>query len=240
MSNRSHILDCPIEYLKGIGPKRGETLNKELEVFTFGDLLVHFPFRYIDKTQLNKIGDINNDTPFVQLKGTISNIQTAGSQRTTRLTANFSDETGTIELTWFKGVSYMKKFLKPNTEYLVYGKPRFFKYKFNIAHPEIELVESQEVQFENRLESVYPSTDKLKKKGLDSRGIHKAMKMLFEKIAPSDISENLPAQLITDYQLMDRWGALKNIHLPENEQQIQKAQFRLKFEDFFLYRCECC
>ncbi len=233
MSYRSHILDSPIEYLKGIGPKRGESFKKELEVFTFGDLLAHFPFRYVDKTQLYRIADISPDTPHVQLRGVITNIQTAGAQRTTRLTASFSDGTGIMDLTWFKGISYMKSYLKTNTEYLVYGKPRMFRNQFSISHPDIELVEDKKMQFENRLEAVYPSTEKLKNKGLDSRGIHKAMKMLFEKITPRDVTENLPPSLIQNYQLMGRWDALKNIHLPENEQLIQQAQFRLKFEDFF-------
>lgn len=233
MNKRQHILDTPIEYLKGVGPKRGKSLREKLSIHTFGDLMEYYPFRYIDKTKLYKISDITPDTQYVQIKGTLANFQVIGDGRAKRITATLRDETGVIELIWFKGVSYVKNSLKKGAEYLVFGKPSQYNYKYNIAHPEMEAVETSEIALASRFEAVYGSSDKLKTFGLGSRGIHKLIKTLFERIQPQDIFENLPQPLRTEHKLIGRYEALKNIHLPDNEAMIGKAQYRLKFEEFF-------
>ena len=239
LSRQQNILDTPIEYLKGVGPKKAASLNTELQIYTFGDLLDYFPFRYIDKTKVYPIGDITSETPMVQLKGKLYNIKTAGEQRTTRLTATLGDDTGSIDLTWFKGIRYMKSTLKVGQEYLVFGKPRLFGYRFSISHPEMELVEeNKEVTFNNRLVAVYPTTEKLKSQYLDSKGIQKLMKQLFEKLKEEDLTENLPNNIMQEYKMLSRWQAYRNIHLPEHEGMIPKAQFRLKFEEFFFIQIQ--
>ncbi|MEZ4884864.1 MAG: ATP-dependent DNA helicase RecG [Chitinophagales bacterium] len=233
-NNARNILDTPIEYLKGVGPKRGEVLKKELRIFSFGDLLEHYPFRYIDKTELYTIDAIDKDTSVVQLRGYISNIQIAGEDRKKRLTAWLRDKTGRIQLVWFKGASYMKNYLQEGKEYLVYGKPNLFNQNFSLPHPELELIEpTQSVSLTDRIQPVYSSTDKLGRFNLDSKGIYGLIKMLFTKIQASDLPENLPEEVRTAYKLVNRFEAYKNIHLPENEQNRKQAELRLKFEEFF-------
>ncbi len=235
LTTYKNTLDTPIEYLKGVGPKRGETLKKEMEIYTFGDLLTHFPFRYVDKTQLMQVSAITRDTLTVQFKGTLSNIQVLGEGRGRRLVATFNDGTGKMQLIWFRGIAYLKTYLKTNTEYLVYGKPKFFNNSFSISHPEMELVDAEkQVQLSNRLEAVYSSSEKMKGKNLDSKGLHKLLKVLFEKISKQQLRENLPESIKQQYQLIDRFDAYKNIHLPDNDGMIPKAQKRLKFEELFM------
>ncbi len=238
MSSRQHILDTPIEYLKGVGPKRADKLKKELRIFTFGDLLRHYPFRYVDKSNLQKIGYIPANSGAVQLRGRLSNIHLIGEGRGRRLTATLRDETGSIELVWFKGIAYFQRSLQGGQEYLVYGKPNQFRSRLSITHPEMELMKAQETEgpksYEDRLEPIYSTTEKLKTSGLDSRGIHRLLLALLEKINPkSDITENLPPKIRERYQLAERWQAMKNIHRPENENWIKAARYRLKFEEFF-------
>lgn len=235
MANTHHILDTPIEYLKGVGPVKAGLLKNELKIFTFGDLLEHYPFRYVDKTKLYQIGDINPDTPQVQLKGRIVHIEMYGEARKRRLQAMLKDDSGTIDLVWFRGISYMQKYLKKGKEYLVFGKPNLFRNRFSLNHPEMEMVEEeQSISFSSRMEAVYSTTEKLRSRHLDSRGIHRLIKTLLEKVnLKAVIAENIPESVRTDYQLIDRATAFKNIHLPESEVLIKQAQRRLKFEEFF-------
>ncbi len=231
---KKNILDTPIEYLKGVGPKRADVLKKEIQVFTFGDLIEYYPFRYINKTQLHTVAGIDKDTSTVQLKGYIQNIQLTGEARKKRLTAWLRDTTGRIQLVWFRGASYMKKYLQEGKEYLVYGKPNLFRQTFSLPHPELELVESGEgVSLTNRIQSVYHSTDKLKIFNLDSKGIYRLVQTLFTKLHSSDLPENLPDSVRTSNNLIGRFEAYKNIHLPDNEAKRKQAELRLKFEEFF-------
>lgn len=231
---KKNILDTPIEYLKGVGPKRADVLKKEIQVFTFGDLIEYYPFRYINKTQLNTVVEIDKDTSTVQLKGYIRNIQLTGEARKKRLTAWLRDATGSIQLVWFRGASYMKKYLQEGKEYLVYGKPNLFRQTFSLPHPELELIENGEgVSLTNRIQSVYHSTDKLKIFNLDSKGIYRLVQTLFTKITSNDLPENLPDSVRTSNKLIGRFKAYKNIHLPENEPKRKEAELRLKFEEFF-------
>ena len=162
-------LDTPIEYLKGVGPKRAALLKSEIKVFTFNDLLHYFPFRYIDKSKIHRIADITSDLTYVQLKGTISNLKTVGKPRAKRLTAIFSDESGSIELVWFKGFKWLEGKFKPDMEYIVFGKPAIFNNKYNIAHPEVDVPDKDVPALGMTLQGHYSCTEKLRSLGLSSR-----------------------------------------------------------------------
>lgn len=229
----ANFFDTPIEYLKGVGPERADILKKELQIFTFADLLQHYPFRYVDRSKFYKVREVNADLPYIQLKGTITQFETVGAKQGQRLIGYFQDETGEMELVWFKGIKWITKSLKTNTEYIVFGKPTVFGKKINIVHPEIETPETQ-TNTNNiaSLQAVYNSTDKLKAKGLESRGIAKLQRTLLS-LAPPFFPETLSEELLTALKLISRKEAVTNIHLPQNPNLLQKAQFRLKFEELF-------
>ncbi len=180
----NNLLESPIEYLKGVGPAKGELLKKELQIFNFRDLLWNFPFRYVDKTKFHKISEIFDDSQSVQLKGILVQKQLLGAGIKKRLTARLRDTSGSIELIWFKGVTWVDKFLVPGTEYIVFGKPSNFNGRFNIAHPEIEVVKTDSTDRPSALAPVYGSTEKLNGKGLDSKGRRRLMSTLLGKLEP--------------------------------------------------------
>jgi ATP-dependent DNA helicase RecG len=226
------FLNTPIEYLKGVGPQRAELLKKEAKIFSFGDLLEFYPFRYIDRSKIYKVNEINAELQYVQLKGRISGIQLHGNRRTTRMSATFSDDTGQIELVWFNGFRFLKDAFKPGVDYIVFGKPNLFNNKFNIAHPEIELVTSGAITQQSSMHPVYNSTEKLKSRGLDSKGISKLLATLLATSA-GQIPETLPSALVASLSLSNREQALYNIHFPANADLLQQATARLKFEELF-------
>ncbi|PSJ72089.1 ATP-dependent DNA helicase RecG [Sphingobacteriales bacterium UPWRP_1] len=228
----SSLLDTPIEYLKGVGPKRGDVLRKEARIYTFGDLLEYYPFRYIDKTELHTIANITPDMLSVQLKGVITAVQTTGEHRAKRLTALFNDGTGTVELVWFQGINFVKSTVKEGKSFLVFGRPVFKYNRLSIAHPEMQAAD-EETGFDSRLEPVYNTSDIMKRNGLTSRGIYRLVQVLFDKIHASDVPEILPAFIRSEYQLMARFDAFKNLHLPTDTEELQQARLRLKFEEFF-------
>jgi ATP-dependent DNA helicase RecG len=226
------FLDTPIEYLKGVGPQRADLLKKELGVFTFNDLLTQYPFRYVDRTKFYKVRDVNMDLPYLQLRGKISSMTLAGKPRAQRLSAKFYDESGSIELIWFQGAKWMLDKLKEDKEFIVFGKASVFKGQVNIPHPEIEEVSEENTKLASSLQAVYNSTEKLKNKGLDSRGIYKLIKSLVAGIS-KNIPETISQELLEEYKLISREQALINIHLPENQEILKKATYRLKFEELF-------
>jgi len=226
------FLETPIEYLKGVGPQRAEALKKELRIFTFLDLLTFYPFRYVDRTRFYKVKEIRADLPYVQLRGKITRIGVAGAERKKRLVAEFADDSGTIELIWFQGVKWMKEKLKAGEEYIVFGKPNEFKRAFSIPHPEIEEVSDENTKLASALQAVYNSTEKLKAKGLDTRGIWRLQKTLSEQIR-GKIPETLSQDLTAQYRLISLEDAFRNIHFPQNPDLLGKAQFRIKFEELF-------
>lgn len=229
----NHILDTPITYLKGVGPKKAVVLEKELGVKTFRDLLYHFPFRYVDKSKIHKVKDITTDTTYFQLKGKISMLNTVGDKRTRYITAKFTDDTGSIDLVWFRGIKWIKDTLQHNKEYLIFGKPSVFKNFFNFVHPEIEDAQIQDTTVSGqRLEGIYSSTEKLKNSGMGARGFTKLIKQLLIQAGES-ITEILPKYLIEHYKLLDNKTALHNIHFPENQKIIAEAENRLKFNELF-------
>ncbi|MCB0536832.1 MAG: ATP-dependent DNA helicase RecG [Bacteroidetes bacterium] len=223
-------LQNSIEYLKGVGPKRAELLQKELNIFTWEDLLHHYPFRYVDKSKFYEISAINNDTQYIQISGKLTELYTKGGGKKIRLHSTFEDNTGTIDLVWFSKIDWIQKSLKVGAEYVVYGKPKKYGRSYNISHPEIKT--SGEIQQQtNVLDPIYNTTEKLKKFSLDSKGIQKIMKNLVEQLTPADITETLPFSVIDAYKLISRFQAHKNIHFPKDENVLGKAEFRIKLEE---------
>lgn len=227
------FLDTPIEYLKGIGPQRAEVLKSELGLFLFRDLLTHYPFRYVDRTKFQNVNEISEDMPYVQLRGIIESLTTVGAKRGQRLVAQFRDNTGIIELVWFQGHKWMADKLKTQTEYIVFGKPTLFGRKFNLAHPEIELASAVDMNLKSAFQSVYSSTEKLKSKGFDSEGLRRLIRQLVSQINPTNIEENLSEELLSDFKFLSKWDAMKQIHFPDSNTLLQKAEYRLKFEELF-------
>ncbi len=226
------ILDTPIEFLKGVGPARADVLKKELGIFTFNHLLHHFPFRYVDKSKFYKINEINSDSLYVQLKGKIIHLQTLGKHRSERLVAILQDDTGETELVWFKGIKWVIEKLKLNEEYVVFGKPSLFNDKFNFPHPEIEPVSSEKIDLGEQLQPYYPSTEKLKTKGLDSKGISKIMRNLLVQVKGFN-PETLSDPIIERLRFIPREEALLTVHFPSDQGKLDKARLRLKFEELF-------
>lgn len=229
------LLSSPIEYLKGVGPQRGELLRKYLDIHTCKDLLEFFPFRYIDRSVVNKIADINEQTQYIQLSGRIHQLKVIGTNRAKRLAAKFTDETGTIDLVWFQSVDWILKTINPNVSYIVFGKPQLFKGFFNISHPEIEpVIAGVKTEEGKGLQPVYSSTETLRKRYLDSKGILKITQQLCEQLSEKELPEFLPYSLLQSQDLISRFRAYKNIHFPSSEGELYAAKKRLKFEELFL------
>lgn len=209
-------------------------LRKELNIFTFKDLLEHFPYRHIDKTEVRLISDIQYKPDFLQVAGKITRFEIIGAGRGKRLVAELQDRSGTLELTWFQGISWVEKMLETGKEYLVFGKPGFFMGKPQMTHPEIELFAPEKAGGKAFLEPIYPTTEKLKARSLNGRQIGKLTFALFSVLSEKDIPENLPEEVIRQLNLMPRWDAFRHIHFPENKETFEKAQRRLKFEEFFV------
>ena len=233
MSTYGNMLDSPIEYLKGVGPVKGDMLKKELGIFTFRDLLFHFPYRYIDKTKFHQIGQLDEHSGTVQLKGILRRLSVAGEGRKRRLVGRFRDATGVIELVWFTGVHWLEKSLVPGKEYVIYGKVSVFNHKLNIAHPEMEELNPENIQKANSFDPVYPSTEKLNTKGLDAKNRRKLVKLLFEKIKESDLPENLPEYIRSKLKFDTHFQVLYQIHFPKTQKELNAARNRLKFEELF-------
>ncbi len=238
---QTNFLDTPISYLKTVGPQRAQLLKSELHLSSFGDLLYYFPFRYVDRSKFYMVKDIEPELPYVQIKGKITHFGVAGSGRSQRLMATFKDETGSVELIWFQGVQWVRNSLKTGVDYVLQGRPTAFNGVINIPHPDLELLSLYEASPDTALQPIYNSTEKLKTKGLDSKGIYKLMKILFSQMEPmlfnKDVMwllpENLSSELIEDLRILSHKQAVIQIHFPKDLQILKKAEFRLKFEDLF-------
>ena len=227
----SGFFDTGIEYLKGVGPQKADLLKKELKIFTFSDLIHYYPFRHEDRTKFYKIGEIHEDLPSIQVVGELKRLTPFGYGRKKRLTARLVDDSGEIELVWFKGVQWIAKKLKPGLTYIVFGNPTLYGKKLNIAHPEIELYNPQNLPT-GYLQPIYPSTENLKRKYLDSKAISKLTKTLIDQAFPR-IKETFSDGILNEFKLISKAEALINIHYPESPEVLKKAQFRLKFEELF-------
>lgn len=213
---------------------RADLLKKELDIFTFGDLLQHYPFRYVDRSKFYKTSEITNDGVYVQLRGVITDIQIEGVKQKRRLRAWFKDDTGGIELVWFQGIKWVYEFLKMNTEYIIFGKPTLFNNTYNLVHPEIELANDAQVNTLVKFMPVYNTTELLKARGLESKQLGKLLRTLFTEQKHFSIPENLPAPMIQQFQLISREEAFRKIHFPSGAEDIAAATKRLKFEELFL------
>ncbi|MFN5022726.1 MAG: ATP-dependent DNA helicase RecG [Chitinophagaceae bacterium] len=230
--SQSTLLSSPIEYLKGVGPLRADMLKKELNLYTFGDLLNHFPHRHIDKTQVTDIAKITPDLDFVQVRGVLMGMDTLGEKRAKRLVSQLRDATGQIELAWFQGINWVQKQLVEGQTYIVFGRVSFFNGRAQIVHPEIEPYVAATAGQKSVLEPVYPSTEKLKSRGLNGKQIGKLTQALFMQISERDLPENLPASLLNDH--LSRWEAYRQIHFPQSQALYKKALKRLVFEELFI------
>lgn len=227
------ILSQDIKYLTGVGPKRKEILEKELQISTWGDLLEYYPYKYVDRSRIYRIGELRGDLPFVQLKGKILSFEefAMGTHRK-RVVAHFGDGTGVVDLVWFRGAQYVYKTYKVNEEYIVFGRPSIYGGRYQFAHPDIDKVADVQLS-EMGMQPYYMTTERMKKMGLTSRSLEKLTKTLVEKLSDQTISETLPRYIIGPLHLISRTEALHKIHYPKSLEDVQRAQVRLKFEELF-------
>jgi ATP-dependent DNA helicase RecG len=227
----SSFFETPIVYLKGVGPQRAALFNKDLNIFTFGDLIQHYPFRYEDRTKFYSIAELNEELPFVQLKGKIISKEIIGDGFKKRLVAQFSDGTGILELVWFQGITWVNEKIKPGIPYITFGKPTRFGNKFSIAHAELEL-QSDKNDKGGFLQPVYPLTEKLRTRHIDSKTISKLQQELLQ-LAKDKIRETLPFKIISQHRFVSKTEAIFNIHFPKGNEELNSAKHRLKFEELF-------
>ena len=231
-------LQTSIEYLKGVGPARGELLRKELNIYRYGDLLNLFPNRYIDRTRYYKVNELQNSNSEVQIIGKIITIKTVEfGKNMKRLVASFIDETGTMELTWFQGVKWIRESLKLNEIYVIFGKATSYGNQFSMAHPEMELLEEHKASLRSAMQPVYPSTEKLTQRGITNKVLNKAMQQLFVE-SKMQFQETLPIYIIEHLKLVSKNVAMFNIHFPESQDLLMRSQFRLKFEELFFIQLQ--
>ena len=220
-----------IKYLQGVGPQRAAILNKELNLFSLHDLLYYFPYKYVDRSRLYYIHEIDGNMPYIQLKGEILSFETLGEGRQRRLVGHFSDGTGIIDLVWFQGIKYLLEHYKTRTEYIVFGKPTVFNGRINVAHPDMD--PSGELTLSTMgLQPYYNTTERMKRGFLNSHGLEKLMKNALA-LLQEPLAETLPPRLVEEHHLMSLDEAIRNIHFPKNPELLRKAQYRLKFEELF-------
>ena len=220
-----------IKYLQGVGPQRAAMLNKELNIFSLRDLLYYFPYKYVDRSRLYYIHEIDGNMPYIQLKGQILSFETIGEGRQRRLVAHFSDGTGVIDLVWFQGIKYLMGKYKAHEEYIVFGKPTVFNGRVNVAHPDIDPAKDLTLSTMG-LQPYYNTTEKMKRAGLNSHALEKLMTNAFA-LLQGTMPETLSSKIVEDHHLMALDEALRNIHFPQNPDRLRKAQYRLKFEELF-------
>ena len=220
-----------IKYLSGVGPQKAAVLNKELEIYSLHDLLYYFPYKYVDRSRIYYIHEIDGNMPYIQLKGKILGFETFGEGRQRRLLAHFSDGTGVVDLVWFQGIKYVTNKYKLHEEYIVFGKPTVFNGRINVAHPDIDSPADLKLSSMG-LQPYYNTTEKMKRSFLNSHAIEKMMATVIGQIQ-EPLSETLSPKLIADHHLMSLTDALRNIHFPSNPELLRKAQYRLKCEELF-------
>lgn len=241
MPNREEsILSNPIEYLKGVGPLRGDLLKKELAIHTFGELLIHFPFRHIDRSKVFYIRDITGQADFIQVSGRLVRFEILGEKRGRRLVATLRDQTGELELVWFRGISWIVKSLSVGQAYVVYGRVSYFNGEPQMAHPEMDVLTAENAGGKDFLEPVYSSTEKLSVRGLSGRSQAKLTRNLLDSLPENALAENIPSRYVRRFKLMPRAEAYRAIHFPKSEQELAQATRRLKFEELFLAQVRIC
>ncbi|RED49419.1 ATP-dependent DNA helicase RecG [Seonamhaeicola aphaedonensis] len=231
------FLQTPIDYLKGVGPNRADLLKKELGIHTYQDLLNLFPNRYIDRTRYYKINQIQQSNAEIQVVGVITGFKEIAQKRGKRLVATFQDDTGTMELVWFRGQKWIRESLKLNTPYVIFGKTNWFNSKFSMPHPDIETTEDHKKSLSSGIQPIYPSTEKLSNKGISNRVVSKIVQQLFLE-TKGKFSETLSPFLLSELHLISKSEALLNIHFPKSQELLSKAQLRLKFEELFFIQLQ--
>ncbi len=226
-------LDTAITYLKGVGPRKAELLQKELGLYTWRDLLYHYPFRYVDKTRFTPISALRPDSGEVLLRGVLRRLETIGTGNKKRLVGRLRDRTGVIELVWFRGLQWLEKNLVTGQEYVVFGRVNSFQGQLNIPHPEMEPLRPDNARAMLTMAPVYPSTEKLNQRRLDQRERRRIMQQLFEQLTIEDVPEVLPRWLTARLNFPPRLTAFRQIHFPRNEEELEAARRRLKFEELF-------
>lgn len=225
-------LQTPIDYLKGVGPNRADLLRKELNIHTYQDILNLFPNRYIDRTQYYKISQLQNNSAEVQVVGKITGFKEVAQKRGKRLVATFQDDTGSMELVWFRGQKWIREKLKLNTPYVIFGKTNWYSGKYSMPHPDIETINEHKKGLSSGIQPIYPSTEKLSNKGISNRVISKIVQQLFLE-SKGKFVETLSEPILSKLKLISKSDALINIHFPKSQELLAKAQFRLKFEELF-------
>ena len=220
-----------IKYLPGVGPKKADLLNKELGIYSYRDMLYYFPYKYIDRSKTYRIKEIDGNMPYIQLRGRILAYSTQGEGARRRLTATFSDGTGTVELVWFKGIRFITDKYKPGNEYTLFGKPTLFNGKINIAHPELDHVDDI-LDRNTGLQGYYTTTEKMKNNFLNSKGLQKIIYNLWNSLQ-GPLEESLSDEVINRARLIGINDAIRNIHFPLSVDKLRLAEFRLKFEELF-------
>ncbi|WP_461788888.1 ATP-dependent DNA helicase RecG [Pedobacter sp.] len=232
-------LETPLAYLKGVGPKRAELLQKELGCFTCEQLLHYYPFRYIDRTRFYKIAELNPDMPLVQIVGKVMSREIVGEKQKRRIVVRFQDDTGIMELVWFQGLKWVEDNIFTGNYYIAFGKPTFFNNGFSISHPDLETYPRKNAGITGNitLQPIYHSTEKLKKNFLDSKGIQKLVQQIVEQFA-REVRETLPQYVLDKYKLISKKDALIHIHFPADAKSLQQAERRLKFEELFFIQLQ--
>ncbi len=225
-------LQTPIDYLKGVGPNRAELLRKELGIHTYQDLINLFPNRYLDRTQYYKINQLQRNNADVQIIGQVTAFKEVPQKRGKLLIATFMDDTGSMDLVWFRGHKWIREGIKLNTPYVIFGKTNWFNGVFNMAHPDMELLEDHEKSLRSAMQPIYPSTEKLSNKGITNRVVCALMQNLFQE-TKGQFKETLSKSLISELKLLSKSEALFNVHFPKSQELLARAQFRLKFEELF-------
>ena len=231
----SDKLNEDLIYVKGVGPAKAELLKSEKQIVTYADMLMDFPFRYIDRTSFQTVNDVYEEGAHVQLRGVIKQLDMSGIGRKKRLNAVFSDDTGSISLVWFQGAARLEKILKPGLKVILFGRLGFYNRHKTIAHPELEIIDPDSTDTKRRtgLQPVYSSTEKLSSRGLDTKGIRRITQEIISRLKPIDIPETLPEYLLRKFRLISKYEAIKAIHFPIDQIQLETARNRLAFEELF-------
>ena len=232
-----NFLQTPIDYLKGVGPNRADLLKKELGIHTFQDLINLYPNRYLDRTKYYKVAQLQQTNAEVQILGKITHIKTVEQKRGKRLVATFIDDTGKMELVWFRGQKWIRENLKINVPYVIFGKVNWYNGAFSMPHPEMELLTAHEKSLRSAMQPVYPSTEKLSNSGITNKVINTLMQQLFVE-AKNEFAESLSQPILHSLKLLPKKEALFNIHFPQNAALLAKAEYRLKFEELFFIQLQ--
>lgn len=229
-----NILDQRLQFLPGVGPEKANILQAELDIRTVRDLLLYFPYRYVDRSVIYRICELTNDMPYVQLRGKVLSASEEGLGRSRRYEASFSDDSGIVKLVWFAGINYIKKTVVPGREFVVLGKPVLFNMTYSLSHPEIEEIKT-EAPTESLLgiHPVYHTTEKMKRRFVTSKFLEKLVVLVFQQLGNERISDTLSKDIRLFYNLMPLHEAIRSVHLPQNMQEVSKAQYRHKFEELF-------